>query len=77
MQIVCFGTQQLPLLKIDRALAEQVVGDALRNIHMKQGNVKFLGSYPSAYGSAEIQEANRDGVSSADTWLADIRSRIR
>ena len=44
---------------------------------MKQGNVKFLGSYPSAYGSAEIQEANRDGMSSADTWLADIRSRIR
>ena len=65
------------LIDCEGHISDEVVGDALRNIHMKQGNVKFLGSYPSAYGSAEIQEANRDGVSSADTWLADIRSRIR
>jgi hypothetical protein len=30
VQSVGFGAQQLPLLKIDRALAEQVIGDALQ-----------------------------------------------
>ena len=43
---------------------------------MKQGTVKFLGSYPSAYGSAEVQEANRDGVAAADAWLSGLRGRI-
>ena len=36
------------LIDCEGHISDEVVGDALRNIHMKQGNVKFLGSYPSA-----------------------------
>ncbi|MEM9464527.1 MAG: prephenate dehydratase [Actinomycetota bacterium] len=65
------------LIDCEGHISDEVVGDALRNIQMKQGTVKFLGSYPSAYGTAEVQEANRDGVAAANAWLTDIRSRIR
>ncbi|MGB1681300.1 MAG: prephenate dehydratase [Acidimicrobiales bacterium] len=64
------------LIDCEGHISDEVVGDALRNIQMKQGTVKFLGSYPSAYGSAEVQEANRDGVASADAWLSGLRGRI-
>ncbi len=65
------------LIDCEGHIADEVVGDALRNIHMKQGRVKFLGSYPSAYGTQEEQASNRDGVGEADTWLSELRSRIR
>ena len=65
------------LIDCEGHIADEVVGDALRNIHMKQGTVKFLGSYPSAYGTAEEQEVNREGVAAADDWLADLRAHIR
>jgi len=57
-------------------IADEVVADALRNIHMKQGNVKFLGSYPSAYGTAEEQEVDRQAVSDAEKWIDSLRDRI-
>ncbi|MEM7139941.1 MAG: prephenate dehydratase [Actinomycetota bacterium] len=65
------------LMDAEGHIADEVLGDALRNIQMKHGRVKFLGSYPSAYGTAEEQESNRAGVTEADTWLADLRSKIR
>lgn len=65
------------LIDCEGHISDEVVGDALRNIQMKQGTVKFLGSYPSAYGTAEVQEANREGVAQADAWLSDLRTRIR
>ena len=43
---------------------------------MKQGAVKFLGSYPSAYGTTEEQEVNREGVVNADSWLDGLRRQI-
>ena len=65
------------LVDCEGHIADEVVGDALRNIHMKQGAVKFLGSYPSAYGTIEEQEVNRDGVAAADEWLVGLRDQIR
>jgi prephenate dehydratase len=65
------------LIDCEGHIADQVVGDALRNIQMKHGRVKFLGSYPSAYGTAEEQESNRAGVAEGDRWLDDLRSQIR
>ncbi len=65
------------LIDCEGHIADEVVGDALRNIHMKQGSVKFLGSYPSAYGTTKEQEVNREGVANADNWLADLRASIR
>lgn len=64
------------LIDCEGHIADQVVGDALRNIQMKHGRVKFLGSYPSAYGTAEEQESNRSAVAEADRWLADLRNQI-
>ena len=57
-------------------VVDEVVADALRNIHMKQGNVKFLGSYPSAYGTREQQEVDRQAVSDAEKWIESLRDRI-
>ncbi len=65
------------LIDCEGHIADQVVGDALRNIQMKHGRVKFLGSYPSAYGTAEEQESNRAGVAEGDRWLDDLRAQIR
>ncbi len=65
------------LIDCEGHIADEVVADALRNLHMKQAQVKFLGSYPSAFGSPEQRRQNRDGVAAADEWLTDIRSRIR
>jgi len=65
------------LIDCEGHIADQLVGDALRNIQMKHGRVKFLGSYPSAYGTLEEQESNRAGVAEADSWLDDLRSQIR
>jgi prephenate dehydratase len=65
------------LIDCEGHIADQVVGDALRNIQMKHGRVKFLGSYPSAYGTAEEQESNRAGVAEGDRWLDEHRAQIR
>ena len=64
------------LIDCEGHIADQVVGDALRNIQMKHGRVKFLGSYPSAYGTAEEQKSNRAAVDEADRWLAELRNQI-
>lgn len=65
------------LIDCEGHIASEVLGDALRNLHQQQHVVKFLGSYPSAYGSEEEQEINRGGGDEADQWLADLRSQIR
>lgn len=65
------------LIDCEGHIADGLVGDALRNIQMRHGRVKFLGSYPSAYGTEEEQKSNRAGVTEADAWLQQLRSRIR
>jgi prephenate dehydratase len=56
---------------------DELLADALRELRAKQGNVKFLGSYPAAgaqaHGAREHADARwRD----ADDWVAQIRRRI-
>ena len=65
------------LIDAEGHIADEVLGDALRNIHMKQGNVKFFGSYPSAYGTTEQQVGNREAMVNADRWLDGLRHQIR
>lgn len=65
------------LIDCEGHIADEVVADALRNLHMKQAQVKFLGSYPSAYGEPHEVRRNREGVRAADEWLAALRDRIR
>lgn len=65
------------LIDCEGHIADGLVGDALRNIHARHGRVKFLGSYPSAYGTSEEQASNRRSVLEGDEWLAALRNRIR
>ena len=64
------------LMDCEGHIADEVVADTLRNLHMKTANVKFLGSYPSAYGTEDEQVVNRAGVAEAAEWIDDLRGRI-
>ena len=65
------------LLDLEGHVADDVVADCLKALRTKHGDVKFLGSYPSAGtdGAALRQDAD-DASRSADSWLTDIRTRI-
>jgi prephenate dehydratase len=59
-------------------LADEVVADALRNLHAKH-TVKFLGSYPIA--GSEAGEARRKAHGkawrAATAWVDDLRTRVQ
>jgi len=64
------------LIDCEGHIADEVIGDTLRHLRVKASDVKFLGSYPSAFGSSDEQADNRAGVASASAWLAELRARI-
>jgi prephenate dehydratase len=60
-------------------VADELVADALRNLHAKQGGVKFLGSYPAAaVGDAEQARRHAAGKAwrEASDWVDELRGRI-
>ncbi len=66
------------LIDLEGHISDDVVGDCLRNLHQKQGGVKFLGSYPAAGSNGG--EIRRDVAASQDAsaaWLTDLRAKIR
>ncbi len=65
------------LIDCEGHIASEVLGDALRSLHQQGHVVKFLGSYPSAYGTDETQSANRQNSSDAQRWLNELRAQIR
>jgi prephenate dehydratase len=62
----------------DGHIADELIADALRALHAKQGGVKFLGSYPAA-GTAV--SASRDHADArwrlADDWVTGLRAHVR
>ena len=65
------------LLDLEGHVADDVVADCLRALQVKHGDVKFLGSYPSAVGGATERRADAEvALAGADAWLAEIRGRI-
>ena len=59
-------------------LADELMADALRSLHSKQGRVKFLGSYPAAGTHAESARVNADARwREADDWVQSLRRSIR
>lgn len=59
-------------------VADELVADAIRALHAKQGRVKFLGSYPTAGEHAhEVREHVDARWRQADDWVADLRRQIR
>ena len=65
------------LMDLKGHVADELVADCLRNLHMKHGRVKFLGSYPAAGNDGdEVRNQASDASQAADAWLAGLRDRI-
>ncbi len=66
------------VIDADGHIGDELLADALRALHAKQGNVKFLGSYPAAGAHASVTRDDADTRwRRADDWMASLRSRIR
>jgi prephenate dehydratase len=65
------------IIYADAHVSDEVMADALRDLRTKQGDVKFLGSYPasSPHVSGAREHADQRWRD-ADDWLNDIRSRV-
>ena len=64
------------LIDLEGHVADEVVADCLRNLHMKNGRVKFLGSYPAASDDEGIRDQASEASRDADQWLDSLRGRI-
>jgi prephenate dehydratase len=67
-------------IDLEGHVTDEVVADALRNLKAKQGDVKFLGSYPA--GEAGGGDRNRRRAASkawreASLWLERLRRQVR
>ncbi len=62
----------------DGHVADELVADAMRSLRIKQGKVKFLGSYPAAGEHATTVRQDADvRWRDADQWIETLRSDIR
>ena len=62
----------------DSHIADELMADAMRALHSKQGRVKFLGSYPAADAHASTaREAAGARWRDADAWVQHLRGSIR
>jgi prephenate dehydratase len=58
-------------------VADDLLADAMRALHAKQGGVKFFGSYPIADPAAHTAREHADARwREADDWIAALRHRI-
>ena len=66
------------VIYLDGHIADELVADALRALHAKQGGVKYLGSYPAAGAPSPGAREHADARwQSADDWVAGLRSNVR
>ena len=62
----------------DGHVADELVADAMRSLRIKQGRVKFLGSYPAAGEHAtSVRETADVRWREADQWIEQLRGDIR
>ena len=65
------------LLDLEGHVADDVVADCLKALQAKHGEVKFLGSYPSAVPDGpSLRQDVDEAAKAADQWLAEIRGLI-
>ena len=65
------------IMYADGHIQDELVADALRELHAKQGSVKFLGSYPAAGAHAHSVREHADARwREAEDWVVELRSRI-
>jgi prephenate dehydratase len=61
----------------DGHIADELVADAVRALRVKQGDVKFLGSYPVAGATSTSAREHADARwRAADDWIQSLRSAI-
>lgn len=61
----------------DKHIEDELMADVLRDLHAKQGAVKFLGSYPAAGEHAPSAREHADvRWREADDWVTALRSQI-
>jgi prephenate dehydratase len=62
------------IIYADGHVADELLADAMRSLHSKQGRVKFLGSYPAAGEHAHEAREHADARwREADDWIIDLR----
>ena len=60
------------VIDVEGHVADELVADCLRDLHTKQGDVKFLGSYPAAGDAAPAAREHADARwRQADDWVAE------
>lgn len=65
------------IIYADGHVADELLADAMRSLHSKQGRVKFLGSYPAAGEYAHEAREHADARwREADDWIIDLRGQI-
>ena len=65
------------ILYADGHIADELLADAMRSLHSKQGHVKFLGSYPAAGEHAHTAREHADTRwREADDWVEALRRSI-
>jgi prephenate dehydratase len=58
-------------------IADELVADALRALRVRQGAVRFLGSYPAVGEQAHSAREHADARwRDADDWIAGLRKRV-
>ncbi len=66
------------VLYADGHVDDELLADAMRSLHAKQGSVKFLGSYPAAGEHAHTTREHADARwREADDWVESLRGDIR
>ena len=66
------------IIYADGHIDDELMADVLRDLHTKQGGVKFLGSYPAAGKAAHSAREHADARwQQADDWVNELRSHIR
>lgn len=65
------------ILFVEGHVADDLLADAMRALHAKQGAVKFFGSWPRADEGAHDARSHADERwRAADDWLAAVRAQI-
>jgi prephenate dehydratase len=65
------------ILYADGHISDELLADAMRSLHAKQGRVKFLGSYPAAGAHATTAREHADARwREADDWVQSLRAQI-
>lgn len=66
------------VVEFEGHLADAVVADALKHLHVKLAELKYLGSYPSASSGASEHRKRAEGAwAEADAFLEGLKARMQ